>query len=267
MEAASLFVCLECGGAGLEQGSRSLTCPSCRARYPEDSGHYDLLDIKNRGEPTPATAEQRLMESELVARLYDRTFRPAFVRLLGGRGAAKNAGGLAGEFFIYKNALGIEDRPGPWLDLSCGTGTLTRALAGAAPGDWVIGLDISRPMLEVAGSRLRGYGNTLLARADAHELPLADETIGGSIIASALHVYDDPERVFHELFRVLIPGGVFVGQAFHHKASMFHRLAGQIGGIRRFDPYELRGWLSRVGFVDYEEIRLGGSFIFRLRKP
>ena len=122
-------------------------------------------------------------------------------------------------------------------------------------------------MLSVAGSRLRGYGNAFLVRADAHELPIVSESMGGVVVASALHVYDDPERVFNELFRILVPGGVFVGSAFHHKASLFKRLAGQIGGIRRFDPYELRGWLSRVGFVDYEEIRLGGSFIFRIRKP
>ena len=226
-----------------------------------------MHDTKKKGEPTPATTEQRLMESELVARLYDRTFRPTFVRLLGGRGASKNAGGVSGEFFIYKNALGTDDRDGPWLDLSCGSGTLTRALAGAAPGDWVIGVDISRPMLEVAGRRLRGYGNVALARADAHDLPIRSGSMSGVVIAAALHVYDDPEQVFQEVLRVLQPGGVFVGSAFHRKASLFHRIAGQVSGIRRFDPYELRGWLSRVGFVDYEEIRLGGSFIFRIRKP
>ena len=97
------------GSDGLELGSRSLTCPNCRARYPDEGGFFDLHNTALRGEPTAATQEQRLMESELVARLYDRTFRPAFVRLLGGKGASKNAGGIAGEAFIYKNTLGVED--------------------------------------------------------------------------------------------------------------------------------------------------------------
>lgn len=267
MDAASLFVCPSCAHEGLDRGSRALTCAACKSRYPDEDGFFDLIDAASKGEPTATTTEQRLMESELVARIYDRTFRPAFVRVLGGRGAASRAGGFQGEVFIYKNALATEDRDGPWLDLSCGTGSLTRALASASPGDWVIGADISRPMLEVAGRRIRGYSNAILLRVDAHDIPIADGSIGGACIAGALHVYDDPERVFNEILRVLRPGGVFVGSAFHQKASRLKRLASRIGGIRRFDPYELRTWLSRVGFVDYDEIRLGGAFIFRIRKP
>jgi SAM-dependent methyltransferase len=267
MDAARLLVCPGCDNVGLERGSRALSCPSCSSRYPDQGNYFDLFDAAH-GEPTAATAEQRLMESELVARLYDRLFRPAFVRLLGGSGAGHNAGGFEGELFIYKNALATDDREGPWLDLSCGTGSVTRALAAAAPGDWVIGADISRAMLEAAGRRNRGYGNVVLIRADAHDLPIEQRSLGGACVASALHVYDDPERVFNEILRTLRRGGIFVGSAFHKKAATpFHRLAGRLGGIRRFDPYELRTWLSRVGFVDYEEIRLGSAFIFRVRRP
>jgi hypothetical protein len=38
-------------------------------------------------------------------------------------------------------------------------------------------------------------------------------------------------------------------------------------GIRRFEPSELRAWLQRIGFSDYEEVRLGGAFVFRVRRP
>lgn len=266
MDVAPLFVCPNCGAPGLEKSSRALRCSRCQRRYPLEEGYFDLFDAPH-GELTAASAEQRLMESELVARLYDRVFRPAFVRLLGGRGASQGAGGFQGELFIYKAALATEDRPGPWLDLSCATGSVTRALAASAPTDLIIGADISPAMLKAAGRRIRGYSNVTLIRADAHDLPLADRSVGGTCIATALHVYDDPERVFHEVLRTLRPKGIFVGSAFHQKASAFHRLAGRLGGIRRFDPHELRSWLSRVGFVDYEEIRLGSAFIFRVRKP
>lgn len=263
MDAVSLFSCPSCSEVGLERSGRALGCPNCSARYPDERGFFDLFS----GDSHAITTEQRLMESELVARVYDRVFRPAYVRLLGGGGAGKNAGGFKGELFIYKNALATEDREGPWLDLSCATGSVTRALASAAPGDWVIGADISRPMLEAAARRVRGYGNVVLVRADAHDLPIGERSVGGVCIASALHVYNDPERVFCEVLRTMRRGAVFVGSAFHHKASMFHRLAGRLGGIRRYDPHELRSWLSRVGFVDYDEIKLGGAFIFRVRRP
>jgi SAM-dependent methyltransferase len=244
----------------------NLLCGQCARIFDANHGFYDLLDPA-RGEPTAATVEQRLMESELVARVYDRIWRPTFVRVLAGRGASKAAGGFPGEFFIHKHALGLDERDGPWLDLSCGPGTFTRAISAAAPGATVVGLDISKAMLEVAASRSRGYGNAVFVRADAHELPFADESMGGVNNSGALHVYDDPERVFAEVLRVLRPGCLYVGATFARSSSRIGRIAARVAGIRRFDPPELRAWLSRVGFADYEEIRLGDGFVFRARKP
>jgi SAM-dependent methyltransferase len=227
----------------------------------------DLLDLRRGGAPTPATAEQQLMESELIARIYERFWRPAFVRVMAGSGAGASTGGFAGEFFIHKNCLAMEDREGPWLDLSCGPGLFARAMAAGDPGDLVVGLDISRAMLEVAARRAKGYSNVAFVRADAHSLPFVDGCFGGVNNSGALHAYDDPELVFTEVLRVLKPGGVFVGSTFSKSTSTLGRMTARLGGIRRFDPLELRSWLSRMGFADYEEIHLGRAFIFRARKP
>jgi len=250
----------------MRQSSGNLVCEACARVYDDHGGFYDFLD-PSKGEPTPATLEQRLMESELIARVYDRMWRPAFVRVFAGRGASAAAGGFAGEFFIHKHALGVDDRSGPWLDLSCGPGTFTRALAAAVPNQLVIGIDISKAMLEVAARRARGYNNVALVRADAHELPFDDEMLGGVNNAGALHVYTDPDRVFAEILRVLKPGGVYVGGTFAQTRSGLSRVAARLAGIRRFHTPELRAWLSRVGFADYEEIHLGHGLIFRCRKP
>jgi len=246
--------------------SASLTCDGCGRYYEDLGGHFDFID-PSRGEPTASSLEQQLMESELVARIYDRVWRPAFVRLFAGRGASKAAGGFPGEFFIHKHALGVDERTGPWLDLSCGPGTFSRALSAATPGELVVAVDISRAMLEVASRRSRGYSNVLFIRADAHELPFGDATLGGVNNAGALHVYDDPERVFAEILRVLKPGGVYVGGTFAKTSSAVGRIAARLAGIRRFHAPELRAWLSRIGFSDYEEIHLGNGIIFRARKP
>ncbi|HLU68083.1 MAG TPA: class I SAM-dependent methyltransferase [Kofleriaceae bacterium] len=263
----SLLRCPACRAVELARDISGVRCRACGVVHPDRGGYLDMLASSALGEPTPSTPEQRLMESELVARLYERFWRPAFVRLLAGRGAGGATGGFAGEFFIHKNALGMDERGGPWLDLSSGPGVFTRAMASAAPGDWVIGLDISRAMVEAAARRVNGYGNVGLVRADAHDLPLASGCFAGVNNTGALHVYDDPEAVFSEVIRVLAPGGIYVGSTFAQSRSPVGRLTSRVAGIRRFDPPELRSWLSRIGFADYEEIRLGDSMIFRVRKP
>jgi SAM-dependent methyltransferase len=263
----SLLRCPACRAEGLTRRGRQLECRACGRSVPERGGWFDFLMGGARDEPPPTTAEQRLMESELIARLYERFWRPTFVRLLAGSGAAGATGGFPGEFFIHKNALGLDERGGPWLDISCGPGIFTRAMASAAPGDWIIGLDISRAMLDTAARRMHGYGNVSLVRADAHELPLASASFAGVNNAGALHAYDDPEAVFSEIIRVLAPGGIYVGSTFAESRSPLSRLTARVAGIRRFDPPELRAWLSRIGFADYEEIRPGDALIFRVRKP
>ena len=247
---------------------RALRCSACGLEpHTTIPGVLDLIDVASGGEPTAANTEQRLMESDLVARIYDRFWRPTFVRMLAGKGAGAAVGGQSGELFIHKHSLALDDRPGPWLDLSCGPGAFVRALAAAAPAALIIGLDISRAMLEVAAQRASGYTNVVLVRGDAHALPFIDGAFGGVNNAGALHAYDDPELVFREVRRVLRPNGVYVGSTFAEAPSLLGRLTARAAGIRRFEPGELRSWLQRIGFADYEDVRLGGAIVFRVRRP
>jgi ubiquinone/menaquinone biosynthesis C-methylase UbiE len=268
MDVASLFRCPQCHGSELILQSKQITCTngSCGYCCPGRHGYYDFMTA-GLNRRVASTTEQRLMESELVARVYERMWRPTFVRMMAGKGAEAITGGFAGEFFIHKNALSMDEREGPWLDLSCGPGTFTRAMASASPGSWVVGLDIARSMVEVAAAKGRGYDNLVFVRGDAHDLPIADASMSGVNNAGALHVYDDPEAVFTEIRRVLKPDGLFVGSTFSPAKSIVGRTLAQVSGIRRFRPSELRAWLSRLGFADYEELRLGRSFVFKVRKP
>ena len=259
--------CPRCAAVGSFSDHRALICDRCKLTIDRARGYFDLLDVAVRGEPAAPSTEQRLMESDLVARLYERVWRPGFVRLLAGRGAGAAVGGFAGELFIHKHALSIDDREGPWLDLSCGPGLFTRALAAAAPGALVIGLDIARAMLAVAAKRVKGYGNVVLIRGDAHRLPFPDGAFGGVNNAGAIHAYDDVEQVFREVWRVLKPGGIYVGSTFAEAPSLVGRLAARIAGIRRYDTGDLRAQVSRLGFSEYEELPLGGAVVFRARKP
>jgi SAM-dependent methyltransferase len=261
-----ILSCPRCRADAPFKDLRAPRCRVCGLEPPSTHGLLDLID-STAGEAPTVTTEQRLMESDLVARLYDRFWRPTFVRLLAGKGAGAAVGGLSGELFIHKHGLGLDDRSGPWLDLSCGPGAFARALAAAAPGALVVGLDISRAMLEVAAQRTAGYSNVVLIRGDAHALPFVDAAFAGVNNAGALHAYDDPELVFREIRRVLAPGGHYVGSTFAEAPTLLGRLAARAAGIRRFEPSELRAWLQRIGFADYEDVQLGGALVFRVRRP
>lgn len=92
------------------------------------------------------------------------------------------------------------------LDLACGTGDLSRLLAGRYPDGHVIGLDLSREMLSLALAR--GVPPHLsYLQGDMHALPLAtascDLVTGGYALRNA----PDLTRAVAEIARVLRPGG------------------------------------------------------------
>jgi SAM-dependent methyltransferase len=68
------------------------------------------------------------------------------------------------------------------LDLACGTGIYTRAFALGGAHRTVFGLDISWPMLKYATRKAREMGvkNAMFFHGDAHILPFADGSMGGS---------------------------------------------------------------------------------------
>jgi SAM-dependent methyltransferase len=99
-------------------------------------------------------------------------------------------------------------RPGEAvLDIGCGTGTTTMALADAV-GDagQVTGLDISRPMLELAKSRAADRANVRFELADASAYPFTQQY---DLLFSRFGVmfFDDPIAAFANLHRALKPGG------------------------------------------------------------
>ena len=95
-------------------------------------------------------------------------------------------------------------RPGaPALDLCCGTGDLTIALAVA--GARVIGCDFSRRMLSVARSRARP--DTQFLQADALALPARTESFEVITIGYGLRNLADLRNGIAEMLRVLKPGG------------------------------------------------------------
>ena len=97
---------------------------------------------------------------------------------------------------------------GAALDVACGTGALTRALARrVGPSGRVVGLDFSSGMLD--GARRRSPGMTWV-QGDALELPFADGEFDAATIAFGLRNLADPTRGLAEMRRVVRPGGRLV---------------------------------------------------------
>lgn len=102
----------------------------------------------------------------------------------------------------------LESDPGMVLDVCCGTGDITEQIARNNPDVFVVGLDFSAHMLEVAEQRTRGLENVMLVEGNAMELPFDEGTFDSAVISFGLRNTPDYEQVLSEMARVVRPGGV-----------------------------------------------------------
>jgi 2-polyprenyl-6-hydroxyphenyl methylase/3-demethylubiquinone-9 3-methyltransferase len=179
---------------------------------------------------------------------------------------------LTGEPFPTDRELGmisdlvIPERGGRYLDLGCSAGLYTRSLAHEL-GDRgeVVGIDISPSMLKEATRRARKIGaEPSFARADAHNLPFAAASFSGAVCGGTLNEFGDPARALRETCRVLEPGGRFAIMGILRAQTVRGRHLQRflsIGGVRFFDPDELRNLLDHAGF-DPDQLRTHGLIFF-----
>lgn len=120
------------------------------------------------------------------------------------------AGPLADEL-VALAALRRGDRV---LDVGCGTGLSTvRAGAAVAPSGAVLGVDLSRGMLDAASKRLAGSPHAdliTLRRMDAEHLDAPEAGFDAVISLCAVFHFPDVVRALTEMRRVLVPGGRLV---------------------------------------------------------
>jgi demethylmenaquinone methyltransferase/2-methoxy-6-polyprenyl-1,4-benzoquinol methylase len=174
------------------------------------------------------------------------------------------------------------------LDLACGTGDITLAVAGRLTGGRVAGLDITQSMLDIAESKRRqaGVANASLNRGDIMSLPFSDATFDLVTGGYALRNVPDVSGALTEILRVLKPGGRFLSLDFGHPDNKPYRwlylnylvVVGSVVGLAmhgdadtyRYIPESLKRYpgqrgvrvmMDRMGFADTGFREFGGGIM------
>jgi SAM-dependent methyltransferase len=109
---------------------------------------------------------------------------------------------VAREFLVW-----LGSSPGlDWLDVGCGTGALTEAIAERCAPKRLVGIDPSAGFLEFARQRLSS-ANPELRRADAQNLPFNTAEFDRVVSGLVLNFVPDQPRAATEMARVARSGG------------------------------------------------------------
>ena len=101
----------------------------------------------------------------------------------------------------------VSRKPQRVLDIACGTGDFTIALARAGVPE-VLGIDISEGMLEVGRKKVAELGLNIEMKVDDSEaLSLADDTVDAISVAFGVRNFEHLQQGLNEMHRVIRPGG------------------------------------------------------------
>lgn len=184
---------------------------------------------------------------------------------------ARTAAALAPAAEVLVDAAGVG--PGARvLDVACGTGNA--ALAAAARGARVTGVDASARLVELAAGRARAAGaDARFLAGQAEALPVEDGAFDVVMSSFGVIFTDDPTRAAAELVRATRPGGAIALTSWRPEGPI-HAVAGLMRGAfpassgappRWGDPDWLAPLLIAAGADD---VRVeDGQIAFRAESP
>jgi ubiquinone/menaquinone biosynthesis C-methylase UbiE len=162
-------------------------------------------------------------------------------------------------------AVGGTDLGPNVLEIGPGPGLTTDLLRTSVPR--VTALEIDPKLAGALGSRLKG-SNVLVIEGDATEMPFGDSEFSGAVSFTMLHHVPSRElqnKVLVEVFRVLQPGGFFVGC--DSLQNWFMRIIHIGDTLVPVNPETFGMRLESAGFEVLEVQKNAEAFRFRARRP
>jgi SAM-dependent methyltransferase len=99
------------------------------------------------------------------------------------------------------------------LDLGCGVGDLTRAMARRNPTVGFVGVDVSPAMLDLARNQPKGPGTVRFVLGDGRTLPRVGQLDAAWSVVLFQHIPPEArEGYVREVAERLLPGGIFCVQ-------------------------------------------------------
>jgi ubiquinone/menaquinone biosynthesis C-methylase UbiE len=105
---------------------------------------------------------------------------------------------------VGRMALARTDRV---LEIGCGPGYFSRAIAAAVPEGSLVLFDLQLAMLELARQRLPSLANVYFTQGDASSLHFSNASFNAALLVLVLGEVPDRDRCIAEVARVLAPGG------------------------------------------------------------
>jgi SAM-dependent methyltransferase len=257
---AETFRCPACG-ARLAFLAKAAQCTGCGMRYRVLDGILDLTAPEQAAGAGP-DLQFKLAQMPTMGYFYEAHARPNFLRFAGSNwGGTVRLSDEDGYLATHVNPV-----DGPVLDLAAGAGRWTSVLAGIVGAERLIALDLNPPMLTALRARVPEVPAVM---ASARTLPFADASLGAVVCWNALQAFPgDAAAAIAEVGRCLRPGGTFTLMTFRASADPVyryfqsaHRFPQHTGGLRLFEPDDVKGWLAAARLSIVQEWT-PGTFMF-----
>ena len=141
------------------------------------------------------------------------------------------------------------------LDLCTGTAANAIAISQALPGTRIVGIDLSRNMLQVASGKIEkaGIANIRLLEMDATQTHFASESFDKILLSLVLHEMDEPLRgkIISEAKRVIKKDGRIILTEWERSPQRSRRLL--FLPIHLLEPKPYREFLGKDLAAYFEE--------------
>jgi len=228
-------------------------------QYPANKEFTDLVPTSGRVAPFSLNDLQVELQDVFDSRVQTGLFRSPLTSFLyerGWRNGFRRAGfpGIRKEYKEVQAYFTPVATNGVVVDMSCGSGLMTRRLLKSGAYKRVLALDYSENMLRETLRRVREEKiprDTLdVIRADVAALPLANGSIDAMHAGAAMHCWPKLEKGLAEIRNSLKPGGRFFATTFLQGAyGIVEPQQTGCGSFRFFESEaELKQLLVDAGF-------------------